>query len=334
MNNHPHQGPPNNNDCGCEENDTATQKAITTERKKYCDALYATAGEVSKSEASYDGLSTLHENRKCLFFWTESNYRRYRNTEMGMSTELQQTNELIKTNVSTYTSWSNDLSTSLKNIVKGIKDMKTKLSDFRDAASKLENCKNDSCNCSQVSLITGEVSENCKDSEKPDRDRPKECQDSAQILNDLICMPKALGFDADYLFKASSDVVGIQVFSNIQTLVPLQNAFSEDAKSFGKIIQDLTKKKEGDVKKAHDDLVKSVQETAKSVSALYNTRSDFEGLLCTTKFVCCPKCNCIVESEKCNEPRLKKCKDDICEICKEVQETFCNDGSNEPGKAS
>lgn len=331
MNNHSNYEQEPHNGCGdCEENDTATQKAINVERKKYCDELYLTAGEVSKYETKYDGLSTMYEDKKCLFTWTEDNYRRYRNTDICVSTELLQSNDLFKSNVSNYISWSNDLSTSLKNIVKAVKDLKTKLSDFRDAASKLENCKNDSCNCTQISILTGEVQENCNNSENQSQEkRPEECSDVKEVLDSLICMPKALGFDADYLLKASSDVVGIQVFSNIGTLEPLQKTFSDEAKAFGKLIQDTTKKREGDVKKAQDDLVKAVQETAKSASGKYNIRSDFEGLMCTTKFFCCPDCDCVIEGEKCSDPRLKKCKEDICNICKDVQETFCNDGCNE-----
>src|SRR5678816_319304 len=111
-----------------------------------------------------------------------------------------------------------------------MKDVKTKLNDLRDAACKLENCKNDSCNCTQVYILTGERPENC-DSNEPAGSRPAECSDAKDNLDKLICMPKALGFDADSLFKASADVVGIQVFSNIGTLDPLQKALAEDSKA-------------------------------------------------------------------------------------------------------
>lgn len=146
-------------------------------------------------------------------------------------------------------------------------------------------------------------------------------------------MPRALGFDADYLFKASSDVVGIQVFSNIGTLEPLQKTLSEDSKAFEKHILEAMKARETNLKKLQEELVKVVQETTKSAAALYNRRSDFEGLMCTTKFICCPKCGCVVDEGRC-EPRLEKCKKEICEICEEVKETFCNCESNEGASAS
>lgn len=315
-----------NNECAdCEENDTATQKSINTERQKYCAELYTSAGDVSKCETGYMGQTTVYEQKKCLFVWTEGNYQRYRNTEICVGTELLQSNELIKENVTNYIKWSNDLSSGLKNIFKSIKDVKTKIGELRDAANKLEGCKNDICNCTQVTILTGEEPENCKDKERTPQDkRPSECNDAKDVLDRLICMPKALNFDADSLFQAASDVVGIQVFSNIGTLEPLRKTLEDDSKNFEKHLQESMKARETDLKKAQEDLIKSVQETSKSASGLYNKRSDFEGLMCTTKFICCPGCDCVEDGENC-KPRLEKCKECICDICDEVKETFCND---------
>ncbi|HRQ49981.1 MAG TPA: hypothetical protein PLR74_05570 [Agriterribacter sp.] len=312
-------------DCGnCEENDTATQQSISTERKKYCNELYTAAGEISRYETGYYGQSNLYEQKKCMFVWTEDNYRRYRNTEICVGAELLQSCDLIKENVGNYIKWGNDLSASLKNIFKSIKDVKMKLGDLRTAAGKLEDCKNDSCHCTQMTILTGEQQKNCDT--KPSQDnRPDECNDAKEVLDDLICMPKALGFDADYIFNASSDVIGIQVFSNLGTLDPLQKTLADDAKAFEKHIQDIMKLRESALKKTQEDLVKAVQETTRSAAGLYNKRSDFEGLMCTTKFICCPACNCVTEEDNC-KPRLEKCKEDICAICNDVQETFCDDG--------
>lgn len=311
----------------CEENDTATQKSINSERKKYCDELYTVAGDIRKYETNYEGQTTLYERKKCTFVWTEDNYRRYRNTEICLGTELLQSSDLIKENVGKYIKWGNDLSSGLKNIFKSVKDIKTKLGDLRSAACKLEDCKNDSCNCTQITILTGEAQQNCDDKPTGDK-RPDECNDAKEVLDDLICMPKALGFDADYIFKSSSDVIGIQVFSNLSTLDPMQKTFSDDAKAFEKHLQDSLKLKESELKKLQEDLIKTVQENAKSAAGLYNKRSDHEGLLCTTKFICCPICDCVVEDGKC-KPRLEKCKDYICDICDEVKDTFCHDNGGD-----
>jgi hypothetical protein len=314
-------------DCGnCEDNDTATQKSISTLRRAYCDEAYTTAGEVNKCETKYDGLTTLYSQKKCLFVWTEDNYRRYRNTEICVGTELLQSNDLIKENVTNYIKWGNDLSTSLKNIFKTVKDVKTKLGDLRTAACKLEDCKNDSCNCTQMTILTGEAQKNC-DAKPGQENRPPECNDAKEVLDDLICIPKALGFDVDSLFKSSSDVIGIQVFSNLGTLDPLQKTLSDDAKAFEKQLADTMKLRESDLKKLQEDLIKTIQENTKSAAGLYNKRSDLEGLLCTTKFICCPNCGCVVEDDNC-KPRLEKCEKCICDICDEVKDTFCNEDCN------
>ncbi len=319
------------NSGNCEENDTATQKTISSARKKYCTDLTNLAGDVKTAETAYSGQTTLYETKKCLFVWTEDNYRRYRNTEICVGAELVQANDLMKENVGNYIKWGNDLSAKLKNISKSVKDLKTKLADLRTAACKLEDCKNDSCNCTQITILTGEEQKNCE--AKPGHEnRPTECNDVKDVLDDLICMPKALGFDADSIFKASSDVVGIQVFSNIGTLEPLQKTLSDDAKAFEKLLQDTMKAREGDLKKLQDDLIKTVQATAKSASGLYNKRSDFEGAKSTTRFICCPDC-CEVADENC-EPRLDNCKDTICEICYEVKQTFCAMSENGNGSTA
>ena len=321
-----HDTEPRDDECNdCEENDSATQKTITRERLKYCDLLYQTAGEVTKNEKSYLGQWNLFENKKCMFVWTEDNYHRYRNTDICVGAELLQSNDIIKTNVANDIKWGTDLSMSLKNALKSIKDAKTKMNDLREAACKLENCISDSCNCTQMIVLTGKVPENCKgDTKPPQNKRPAECDNVDEILDDLVCMPKALAFDIDTIFKSSSDVIGIQVFSNLGTLDPLQKTLSDQAKAFEQHLQDTTKTREADMKKMQEELVKCVQDTTKAEGDLYNKRSDFEGTLKTLDFICCPKCNCVSTDEHC-EPRLKQCECEICDICDEVQKTFCHD---------
>lgn len=313
-----------NNDCV--ENDSATQRSINTKRRKYCDKLYEAAGEVSKGEQSSEGQISQYENKKCMFLWTEDNYQRYRNTQIRVGTELLQSTELISENISNYISWGTELSTNLKNISKKVKEAKTKMSDLREAACKLENCKDDSCNCSQLIALTGEVPDNCKgeSKRKPKKDRPDECDDVSELLDNLICMPKALSFDIDSIFKSASEVVGIQVFSNIGTLDPLQKTLSDHSKNFVGHIQETANTREGDLKKARDELIKCVQESTKATVNLYNDRSDFEGALNTLDYLCCPNCDCVDEDCIC-DPRLHDCECEICDICEDVKTTFCRE---------
>ncbi len=309
----------------CVENDSATQKAINMYRRKYCDDLYTSAGEVTKWEKSNEGTLNLYERRKCMFIWTEDNHRRFRNTELRVGTELIQSNDLVKENVTGYIKWSSELSTQLRNILKAVKDVKSKMSDLREAACKLENCKNDSCNCTQLMVLTGKVPDNCKgESKQLKKERPKECENTENLLCDLICMPKALSFDIDSIVKSSSEVIGIQVFSNIGTLDQLQNTLSMRSKAFDSHLQTTIRTRETDLKKMQEELVKSVQDTTKATVGLYNKRSDFEGLFKTVDFICCPDCGCVQTGDIC-DPRLHQCECEICEICDDVKKTFCED---------
>jgi hypothetical protein len=318
----------------CVENNSLTQRSINTERRKYCDNLYAAAGEVSKWEKSSEGQLSLYDRKKCMFRWTEDNYQRYRNTEIRVGVELLQSTELISKNVSNYIDWGTELSTNLKNISKKVKEAKSKMRDLREAACKLENCKNDSCNCSQLMVLTGEVPDNCKgeSKRKPKKDRPDECEDIGELLDNLICMPKALSFDIDSILKSASEVVGIQVFSNLGTLDPLQKTLFDHSKNFKSHIQLVATTRESDLKKAREKLIECVQESTIATVELYNDRSDFEGALETVDYLCCPECDC-VDTDCICDPRLKDCECKICDICDEVKTTFCYEES-EPKEAA
>jgi hypothetical protein len=322
-------------DCGCPpdddcaENTSLTQKAINLERKEYCDLLSQHAGEVSKWEMNYEGQKEVLEHKKCLFNWTEENYQRYRNTEITIGTELVLSGDLIKENVSRNIKSGAALAATLKEIFKAVKEAKTKMNDLREAACKLDSCLQDSCHCAQVTVLTGKVQEKCRESKPVPGERPAECQNIEEVLHDLLCMPKSLVSDIESIFKASADIIGIQVFSNIGTLDPLQKTLTEQSKTFEKQLAEAMKLREGDLKKLQEDLIKSIQEASKSVSTLYQKRSDFEGTFKTVKYLCCPKCGCVQEDKHC-EPRLHQCEEEICGICEDVKKTFCTDGCNDP----
>jgi hypothetical protein len=317
----------NNDDCNsCKDKDNPTQHTITHERFKICSLLYDSSGELSKQEEKFVKENELYGLKKCLFTNTEDNYRRYRNLDIATGSELLQTNESVKANVTEYNKWNKELNTALKNIAKAVKEAKTKFAELKKAACDLDSCYNDSCNKAQKKALTGK-SEGCKDETPVDA-----CSDAEKIFGELICMPKGLASDIDSLFKSSHDVVGIQVFSNIETLEPLQKNLEEQSKSFQKQIADVVKLREGDLKKQQEELVKSVKEITKSAMDRNNARSKFEGYYDAADFLCCPECDCVTGSKNntndndCDtgcDPRLKVCEDKICDICGKVKETFC-----------
>jgi hypothetical protein len=157
----------------------------------------------------------------------------------------------------------------------------------------------------------------------------------------LICLPKGLALDIDSIFASAYDVVGIQVFSNLDSLDPLQKALDDQAKSFEKQISATMKQRDTDLKNLQNDLVKSVQDITKAALDRNAERSNFEGYYDATTFLCCPPCECLDckdddpdckdkkeakdDCDKYSQVSLKCCEKDICEICEDVKKAFCCD---------
>ena len=326
---HPHKEPcppPPSNGDKCKENDTVTQKTINAERKLYCAELDASAGSVYQWEENYSGWKLLKKKKKCLYIWSEKNYQVFRNLQISTGVSLLQFSDGIKESTTNFLKLNKTLSEGLKDVLKKVKETRAKIIELKHEASHLEHCVHETCNCTQWGILTGDWS-NCKGDRK-DPKRPPECDDIDKKFEKLFCLPKAIATDVDHVFKASADVVGIQVFSNVNTLENLQKTLSDSSKAFDKHLQDTVKKSQDEVKKMQEEFVKAVTEFSKSKAGLYSKRSEFEGLLETSGFFCCPGCGCVVKNENCEE-RLRECKEDICKICEEVKDTFCTDqGTN------
>jgi len=336
--------PPKEGDCHCSEKDNPTQQSINTERGKLCLILYDASGQVAQQEKKFKGENDLYEDRKCLFRNTEDNYRRYRNLDITVGTELLQTNDSVKNNVADLSQWNKDLNAALRNINKAVKDVKAKFGDLKAAACQLESCKQDTCNKSQWIALTGEKPENCTDTPNTP---PPECSNAKTIFEELICMPKGLAQDIDGIFQASSDVIGIQVFSNIDTLVPLQKTLETQSKDFESTLNATMKQRNADLAKLQDDLVSSVKAITKAAMDRNSMRSKFEGYKGAVDFLCCPDCDCLdcgchentqqtasaSTPKTCDDyskPRLEKCEKEICDICDEVKKTFCCPPTDQP----
>jgi len=233
--------------------------------------------------------------------------------------------------------WNKALNSTLNNLFNKIKEAKGKFADLKDAAYKLDNGYNEQCNSAQRKALTGKTSENC---ENP-QEAPEPCKNAASEIEQLICMPRGLYEDAVSILKASSDVIGVQIFSNIDTLDQLQKDLSSKSTTFEKHISDTMKAHKADVDKLQDELVSSVRSITKAAIDRNTQRASFEGYYDTTAFVCCPDCACVpsdgddssdVRQKDGDEgclPRLKHCEKEICDICDDVKTTFCctTDGS-------
>lgn len=309
-------------DCGCVELDSPTQKkTINVFREDYCRELYTLWGEVVQLQERRDKLEGFVKDKTCWFIWTEKNFRIQRNLALTTVGELLQTGDSIKENLKNYSTSNKNLGESLKKLVKTMKEVKGKAGELQDAAFNLTKCLKDPCNCSQL-IELGIPEEHCKGGGgNQNKERPRGCrpEDIDAMFKQLMCMPENLAADATAIYNSAVNTQGIQSFTNTPALETMNTELIDRIKKFDKQINDNIKRAEGDVKLSLDDLTKSKKEQAKTHVELYGKRNDFEGIRDAVKFYCCSPCNCVEDDDNC-KPRLNKCEDEICELCKSMKE--------------
>lgn len=320
---------PQNGNCNDADAQTATQKNLHQIKEDYCKRLKAKLGELSESEVSSNGTLMMYEKKKCAFVNTEKNYLLIRNLELKVGIELIQASDEIKKNVAASISQNEALVLALKAVLKTAKDAKVKFGDLRDSASKLDACMKDSCSAGQLKIL-GCGGDDCNDQNKQNEayKLPGDCQDACRILDDIVHQPVDLSQDIDIIFNAAAEIIGIQSFSNIKTLEKFQQDFALNAKNFDDLILVQMATGSAGLKKAQEDLSLAIKTLTQSGYALYNKRNEMETLVATKQYLCCHKCSCIGDCG-CNDGksddnnRFKKCKCDICDICKEVTDIYC-----------
>lgn len=288
---------------------------IKNRKEGYCQTIKGKLGDLNKNEKNCEGLDKIYEHKKCRFVKTEKNYRTYRNLELSVGIELIKATDNISTNIAGYVTYNTNLVAALTAVVQAAKAAKAKFGDLRDSASKLEACTKDSCNRTQMTLLTGEKQEDCKDDPLPGLKRPDDCKDVKEILQELIKKPAHLCMDVDAVLSSAVDIVGIQTFSNIgslsQTFLP---AIKNSAKAFDDFINDRIKAGTTELATAQTALSDSIKALTDCKYLVYNSSIDVDVDNGVKEFLCHPSCECICEGEG----GFKECKCKICEICHEV----------------
>jgi len=323
-----------NGNCKDTDAQTATQKSLHQLKEDYCKRLKAKSGELSESEVSGNGTLMMYEKKKCAFVNTEKNYLLVRNLELKVGIELMQASDEIKKNVAASISQNEALVLALKAVLKTAKEAKVKFAELRDSASKLDACMKDSCSAGQLKLL-GCAGDDCNDQHKQAEANklPGDCQNACRILDELVHQPPDLSQDIDIIVNAAAEIIGIQSFSNIKTLEKFQQDFALNAKNFDDLILLQMAGGGAGLKKAQEELSLAIKTLTQSGYALYNKRNEVETLVATKHYLCCHKCSCIGDcgcnDEKSDENnRFKKCKCDICDICKEVTDIYCLESSS------
>src|SRR5579863_3537943 len=204
----------------CQDSDTPTGKTIRSKKNDYCTTLKGNLGTLRQSEETRVGCKVMYEHRKCRFIRTEKNYRLYRNLELQYGVELIKAVGDIDTLIKGLVTDNTNLAGALGDLVKLLKTTKSAFGDLWGSACKLDACMKDSCNRSQVAILTGKKIEDCDDKHKrPDPgNRPHDCEDVIGIIEQLIHEPACLSKEIDVVLVAAADVTGIQTFANIASL--------------------------------------------------------------------------------------------------------------------
>lgn len=338
--------PPADKPCN-DQGKTQTKRTIKQIKDTYCDSLKVLTGELSQSEVVYEGYVRAYHRKKCSFIKTEKNYRIVRNLELKVGVELVQASDEIKKNVTAYGKMNEDLVAALKGVLTAAKEAKAKFGELREAASKLDACRKDSCNASQLIILGCKAGDDCGD--KGDRrdndhnDRKQEgCDDDVcDILDYLVEVPETLAKDSDIIFTSAAEILGIQSFSNIKSLDKFQTDFTAAAKAFEAIVAEKMTAGATATNKAQEELTAAIKTLTTAGHALYNKRNEIETDDDTKDFLCHHECDCIKDcgcddddnderrgdndNDRNKKDRFKKCKCEICDICKDVKDIYCED---------
>jgi hypothetical protein len=318
------------------EGNSPTKQTIKAKKDDYCKSLITLVGDLTTATENWKGTSTVYELKKCCFVKTEKNYRITRNLELQTGVELIQASADIENNVKASLTKNDSLVKALKAVCAAAKDAKVKFGELRDAAGKLNGCRNDSCNASQMIILgckpAGECNEDAKKREGAQEPKiPQACENACCILDHLVSVPEIFSQDIDIIFNASTEIMGIQSFTSIKTLEKFQQDFKANAKSFDDWVAQKMKDGKTAVDGAQTELADATKNVTAAGYALYNARNAVETADSTKDYLCCHKCNCINDEEECgchdlddnSTDRLKSCKCQICDICEEVTGVYC-----------
>ena len=304
--------------------DDGTQQKINTIKKQYCQDLETARTTIENLKIVYDANDKMYDGKQRRYLSTKENFERYNNTEIGMGSQLLQANEKIKTGVTAYKTIDDSLATQLVAIFQSVKDVKTKIGDLRDSATKLMNSKKDSCNSSQWSAITGAA-----DSQQAQNSC--QCDEIEEAIDILFYMPDALVTDMESVFKSSSDIIGIQKFCNTGAIVGLQQTLHDQAKAFDDLLVATVTLRKADLDARQKDLKDALAARTGSVLDLYNERNVYGAVHSSLNKLCFGTCDCVSDDADVSSPRLEDCAKRICDICGKMKLAFVNEGDQAQG---
>ena len=280
-------------------------------KKELCSEKTIQKGVAKAAMTTKETYIANRNNKVCYVLKADETTRLYRNIDYYVAIDANTRSETIEKSIDDLVKKSADLDKAIGEAVKSIKMIKDKSVELKAKACDLDTQRKDSCNTQQLNILNNHfLSTNNKCVVVSPGDVTTPFQDFNAIVEYLLTKTGIVYSGADEAFKSAVSIAGIQTFSNFKSLKELSKQLTLCIKEFKKNIDDNIKSNAEDLKKAQDDLAKSVQEVSLRTLDEHKESVKYEGIAFTVDFICNPVCDNL---------------GDIDELCCKVMKTFCGD---------
>ena len=288
-------------------------------RKFYCEKRTEAEGTANAADTTWRGFEEARQFKICL--WSRSKVARnfYRSIDYYAALPTAAETERMGKDLDDFIKKSDELSKALKDIAKGVKNIKDKAAELKGAACTLGSCLKEFTNNDQYEVLSQRIP-GFGDTVRNDLIKRVTTDDPDAVTAVQL---------ADDAFKVSVEVVGLQAFSNVDSLKPLGAGLLDRAKSFKADVDANVKARADEATKNMEDLLKHVKETTIKKVDKRRAAAALEGTLSTLDFVCDPDCNCPCEDcdgaapkNACVKCLCEKAKSNLCGTEPEPERTY------------
>ncbi len=284
-----------------EERKSPTEEIINQCIEELEDEKKARRAEAKALKKACDLKECIEDYKTCCLVKSREVWDLYTNLDLCYVAESNKTAMLLNQDIQTHCDKEVALEQKLKDAVKCIKEVKTKLNDVVDEACKIDRCIKEEKRCKRGlhELLKGRNNE-----WKPMLDRIEEL--SISCFN-ISC--KA--------FDAGVDVVGIQTFVDLESLKTLGTELEQKVGALRADVTGNAQSAEAEWKKSLTELVGVKEELVQGEFEKCHAKNAREGIEDTLEFLCDPGgCDKIEDT-------------DLEEICRKVKENFGNGSDDE-----
>ncbi len=277
-----------------EDRKTPTEEIINQCIEDLTDERKAKHAEEDALKKACELKECVEDYKTCCVVKSREVWDLYGNLRLCYVVESSKTSELLFNDIKGYCDKETELEKKLKDAVKCIKEVKSKLNEVVDEACKIDRCIKEEKRCKKG------LHELLKGTNNEWKSLLDQIGESSVNCFNIAC--KA--------FDAGVDVVGIQTFVDLDSLKGLGEDLNGKLETLGKDIDENTQKARTEWEKSITELVTVKQELVEGEFAKCHADNVEEGLEDTLEFLCDP--------QGCDKmERL-----DLEEICRKVKDNF------------